>query len=80
MITYTASTYRQRRLARGWEPVQLVGRLRIVADRDGSTLPKTYLLLRLVFEWENQRTPLPAAYAAWLASIFDTDPHARRAA
>jgi hypothetical protein len=58
----------------------MVGRLRIVADREGSTLPKTYLLLRLVFEWENQRTPLPDAYATWLATIFDIDPRTRPAA
>lgn len=80
MSSHTACTFRQRRLARGWQPVQLIGRLRIVADRDGSTLPKTYLLLRLMFEWENQRTPLPDAYGTWLAAIFDADPHRRRAA
>ncbi len=60
---------RQRRLCRGWEPVQLIGRLRIEAAKDGRTLPKTYLLVRLLFLWENDRLPLPGYYAGLLARI-----------
>ena len=32
--------WRQPRLARGWEPVQLIGRMKILAARDGVELPK----------------------------------------
>lgn len=76
MTTQTATAppaYRQRRLTRGWEPVQLIGRLRIAAAHDRTELPPTYLLIRLVFEWENHRTPIPDSYAGWLRHIFDTE-------
>jgi hypothetical protein len=63
--------WRQRRLARGWQPNQLVGRLRLAADRDGHALPQTYLALRQVFEWETHRAPIPPTYAVWLTRIFD---------
>ncbi|GAB3855849.1 hypothetical protein GCM10029963_51250 [Micromonospora andamanensis] len=61
---------RQRRLLRGWEPVQLIGRLRIEAAKDGVTLPKTYLLVRLLFLWENHRIPLPGYYAGLIARVL----------
>jgi hypothetical protein len=67
-----AAVWRQHRLARGWEPVQLIGRLRIAASRDGHDLPKTYQLVRDVFEWENHRTELPGDIARWLHYIFTT--------
>jgi hypothetical protein len=63
--------WRQLRLQRGWEPVQLIGRMRIAASRDGMALPKTWLLIRLVFLWENHRTPVPGYYARLLDRVFD---------
>ncbi len=63
---------RQRRLSRGWEPVQLIGRMKIEAAKDGFTLPKTYLMLRWLFLWENHRTPVPGYYAGLLARILGT--------
>jgi len=65
--------WRQPRLSRGWQPVQMIGRMRILAGRDGVVLPKTWLLLRLVFLWEHHRAPLPGYYAWLLHQIFDTD-------
>jgi hypothetical protein len=64
--------WRQPRLSRGWTEVQLIGRMKIAANRDGVTLPKTYLLLRAVFLWENHRAPLPGYYARLLVSVFET--------
>lgn len=66
----TTSAWRQQRLARGWEPVQLIGRMRIAAGRDGITLPKTWLMVRVVFLWENHRIPVPGYYAGLLARIY----------
>ncbi|WP_327009653.1 hypothetical protein OHA72_21950 [Dactylosporangium sp. NBC_01737] len=68
----TAPTFRRMRLARGWEPVQMVGRMKILADRNGVNLPQVWLLLRLVFLWENHREPVPAEYAGLLAEVFNT--------
>ncbi|MFI7431457.1 hypothetical protein ACIBPB_31175 [Micromonospora sp. NPDC049836] len=67
---------RQRRLLRGWEPVQLIGRMRIEAAKDGVILPKTYLLVRLLFLWENHRLPLPGYYASLLTRILGELPTA----
>jgi len=64
------SELRLRRLSRGWDPVQLIGRMKILAARDGATLPAAYLLARLVFLWENQRAPLPAYYAGLLGRVY----------
>ena len=61
------------RLSRGWEPVQLIGRMKILAGRDGMPLPAVYLLVRLVFLWENQRAELPGYYAGLLARIYGED-------
>lgn len=69
--TPAAYRWRQPRLARGWEPVQLIGRMKILAGRDGVTLPKTYLLVRLIFLWEHHRAPVPAYVASLLGRIFD---------
>jgi hypothetical protein len=71
-MTPTASIWRQLRLARGWEPVQMIGRMKILAERDGITLPQVWHLLRLVFLWENHREPVPAAYDGLLNRVFDT--------
>ena len=62
------------RLTRGWEPVQLIGRMKILADRDGVNLPAVYLLVRLIFLWENQRAHLPGYYAGLLARIYGENP------
>jgi hypothetical protein len=71
--TDTAAGYRWRqpRLAKGWEPVQLIGRLKILADRDGIELPKTYQLVRDIYLWEHHRQPLPGHLATLLGRIFD---------
>jgi hypothetical protein len=45
--------------------------MRIAASRDGMALPKTWLLIRLVFLWENHRTPVPGYYARLLDRVFD---------
>jgi hypothetical protein len=71
MTTFGSYQWRQPRLERGWEPVQMIGRLRIAAGRDGVALPKTWLLIRLVFLWENHRTPVPGYYAGLLNRVFD---------
>ncbi|MGW5082710.1 hypothetical protein [Micromonospora echinospora] len=63
--------WRQPRLARGWEPVQLIGRMKILAARDGIELPKTYQLIRDIYLWEHHRADLPAAVASLLGRIFD---------
>ena len=70
-MTTSAYRWRQPRLARGLEPVQLIGRMKILADRDGIQLPKTYLLVRLIFLWEHHRAPLPGYYAHLLGRIFE---------
>ena len=62
--------WRQLRLSRGWQPTQLIGRMKITAGRNGITLPQTWFLLRLVFLWENQRTAVPAFYAALLDQVY----------
>ena len=51
------------RLSKGWEPTQLIGRMKIQAARDGVALPATYHLIRLLFLWENGRITVPAYYA-----------------
>lgn len=66
------TTWRQARLSRGWEPIQMIGRMRIAADRQGVPLPKTWLLLRYVFLWENQRAPIHPVYDGLLRHVFTT--------
>jgi hypothetical protein len=61
---------RMLRLSRGWEPVQLIGKMKILADRDGVALPAVYQLVWLVFLWENHRIELPGYYAGLLARIY----------
>lgn len=58
------------RLSQGWEPVQLIGRMKILAASDGITLPPVYLLVRLVFLWENHRTPMPTYYVYLLDRVY----------
>jgi len=62
--------WRLARLSRGWDPVQLIGRMKILAERDGVVLPRTYLLVRLVFLWENHRQPVSGYYAGLLIRIY----------
>lgn len=54
---------RSLRLSKGWEPTQLIGRMKILAAREGVALPATYLLVRLLFLWENGRITVPTYYA-----------------
>ena len=58
------------RLSQGWEPVQLIGKMKILADRDGVALPAVYQLVWLVFLWENSRIPIPGYYAGLFARIY----------
>ncbi|MEU7902998.1 hypothetical protein [Actinoplanes sp. NPDC049118] len=62
------------RLSRGWDPVQLIGRMKIAAARDGVTLPAVYLLVRLVFLWENQRSTVPGYYVGLLRRVYGERP------
>ncbi|GIJ47237.1 hypothetical protein Val02_41230 [Virgisporangium aliadipatigenens] len=71
------ATYRQCRLARGWEPVQLIGRLKIEAARDGLVLPQTWQMIRLVFLWENNRVPVPGLYATLFERVLGNVPDRR---
>ena len=61
---------RRLRLSRGWDPVQLIGHMKIVAAGDGVTLPKVYLLARLLFLWENHRAPMPTYYVHLLDRVY----------
>ena len=61
---------RELRLSHGWEPVQLIGHMKTVAERDGVSLPAVYLLVRLLFLWENHRVPLPAYYVGLLDRVY----------
>jgi hypothetical protein len=70
--TDTGYRWRQPRLANGWEPVQLIGRLKILADRDGIELPKTYQLIRDIYLWEHHRADLPGHLATLLGRIFES--------
>lgn len=67
------TTWRTRRLARGWTEIQLIGRMKIVARRKGVALPRTYQLARWVFLWENHRVPTPAYYDGLIADVFTID-------
>ena len=62
---------RRLRLSRGWDPVQLVGKMKLLAARDGVTLPAGYLLVRLLFLWENHRAALPGYYVRLLDRVYD---------
>ena len=61
---------RRLRLSQGWEPTQLIGRMKILAASEGITLPHVYLLVRLVFLWENHRAPMPYYYVGLLDRIY----------
>ncbi len=58
------------RLSRGWEPVQLIGHMKTLAAQDGVTLPAVYLMVRLVFLWENHRAPMPTYYVNLLDRVY----------
>ncbi|MBM0256487.1 hypothetical protein [Micromonospora sp. 4G55] len=64
------SPLRLARLSRGWEPTQLIGRMKILADSEGITLPQVYLLVRLLFLWENHRDQVPGYYAGLPTRIY----------
>jgi hypothetical protein len=68
--SYPVAPWRSLRLARGWQPVQLIGRMKILAGRDGITLPQTWFLIRLVFLWENHRAAVPGFYAGLLRQVY----------
>ena len=63
--------YRQLRLARGWQPIQLAGRMKILASRDGIALPDTWLMLKVIFLWENHRIEIGDYYAGLIARALD---------
>lgn len=67
---YGLTELRLRRLSRGWDPVQLIGRMKILAARDGVALPAVYVLVRLVFLWENRRATVPAYYAGLFNRVY----------
>jgi len=72
MNRFVPYQWRQARLSRGWDPVQMIGRMHIAASRDGIALPKTWLMVRVVFLWENHRAPVPDYYAGLLSRVFNT--------
>jgi hypothetical protein len=69
-MTTTLHPCRQRRLTYGWQPMQLIGRIEIIAAHAGIDLPKTYELLRYLFLWEQHREPLPDQYAVLIEYAF----------
>jgi hypothetical protein len=71
----TMHPVRQRRLDYGWQPMQFIGRLEILAQLAGVDLPKTYELLRALFLWEQHREPVPPAYSTLIEHVF-RNPHA----
>jgi hypothetical protein len=71
MTATRVAPFRHRRLSRGWEPIQLIGRMKILAARDGITLPPAWLLIQWMFLWENHRAPIPGFYLDLLVRILD---------
>ena len=69
--------WREPRLARGWDPVELVLRLKTVARREGVPLPHAWLLVKVVFLWETHRAGIPARYDRLLAQVFANVPLTR---
>ncbi len=74
-ITPALHPCRIRRLAYGWQPMQLIGRIEILAHHAGIDLPKTYELLRYLFLWEQHREPIPERYAVLIEYAL-RHPHA----
>lgn len=74
-LTPTVHPCRSRRLAYGWEPMQLIGRVEILAAHAGIVVPKTYELLRYLFLWEQHREPIPESYAVLIEYAL-RHPHA----
>ncbi len=62
--------WRNQRLSRGWEPLDVVGRMKFTAQRQGLLLPPGWVLLQWVFLWENHRAPLPSFYEQLLDHVF----------
>lgn len=62
--------WRQARLDRGWEPLDVVGRMKTTADRQGLRLPPAWLLIQWLFVWENHRAALPTFYEELLTQVF----------
>jgi hypothetical protein len=71
MMAAQMTVWRQRRLSRGWDPTQLIGRMKILATRDGVTLPATWLMVQVLFLWENGRAPVTGYHASLLARALD---------
>jgi hypothetical protein len=69
-MTTTMHPCRCRRLTYGWQPMQLIGRIEILAQQAGIDLPKTYELLRALFLWEQHREPIPERYAVLIEYAF----------
>jgi hypothetical protein len=74
-ITRQVHPVRHRRLAYGWQPMQLIGRIEILAQYAGIDVPKTYELLRHLFLWEQHREPIPEPYAVLIEYAL-RHPHA----
>ncbi|WP_436526190.1 hypothetical protein [Actinoplanes sp. HUAS TT8] len=70
MTATTLHPCHRRRLAFGWQPLQLIGRIEVLAHAAGITLPKTYELLRYLFLWEQHREPIPERYAVLIEYAF----------
>lgn len=64
--------WRNARLARGWEPLDVVGRMKARAGRQGLPLPPAWLLIQWLFLWENHRVVIPRFYTRLLAQVFAT--------
>jgi len=65
------SVCRQRRLSRGWDRVQLAGRMKILAAQDGTPLPATWILVQVLFLWENERESVPGYHATLITRALD---------
>ena len=70
MTDRVEASFRQRRLSYGWDPIQMIGHMKIEARRMGELLPPAWLLVRWVFLWENHRTPIPTFYVGLLTRVF----------
>ncbi|BCJ30538.1 hypothetical protein Asera_46460 [Actinocatenispora sera] len=73
MAAAATNPYRSARLSRGWEPVQLIGRMKVLAGREGLALPDTWLMARQVFLWENLREPVPGYFRYLMSRALGGD-------
>ncbi|WP_034593594.1 hypothetical protein [Hamadaea tsunoensis] len=70
LVMTNPCTYRQARLARGWDLEHLALRMKFVATLHGTIVPPVGLLAVWLFLWEHQRTELPAFYDDLLTATF----------